>query len=196
MPTPISRKRGSFRRLLFLCTDNYLASRYCEELFNSRIRGEGLNWQGISRSFAGLPEPRPNEPMAPEAVLGLRQRGAAPVNHRRLPLAALPFDFETSQIGVALLRRPERSVLLKAWPDQAERLEIWTIADHDVPALFDELTRAVDALIDRLISDAAETLSPAADRGERGISAKLDRLFPTGPGSGDGRFDSLKTANP
>ena len=179
MRIPIRRKGGSLRRLLFLCADNHLASRYCEELFNSRIRGEGLNWQGLSRAFRFPAGPRPVEPMAPEAVSGLRRRGAAPVNHRRLPLAAVPFDFETSQQVVAVLGPTDRRQLLEIWPEQADRIEFWTVVPFPVSDCLDELTLAVDALVERCIDTEAGLPLAGDQRGEPANSAKLGRHHPT-----------------
>lgn len=192
MRRPISRQGGGFRRLLFLCADNYLASRYCEELFNSRIRGEGLNWQGISRAYVREPGPRPLDSMAPEAVAGLRQRGAAPVNHRRLPLAALPFDFDCSERVIAVMPPTRRMDVVNAWPAQSGRVELLTVVCRDVSTLLDELTGLVDRIVDRLIDAEALKLTPDGDRGRVVISAKLSPLHAADPGSGDGRFDSIQ----
>ena len=78
------RKGDGFQRVLFLCEDNYLHSRFCEELFNSLVRSEGLNWDAASRALSPEAARSVRESMSPDATGYLRSIGVAPVNHLRL----------------------------------------------------------------------------------------------------------------
>lgn len=102
MPVALSRKAESLRRILFLCADNHLESRFCEELFNSHARTEGLYWQATSRAMWPEPARRSEGPMSVSALEALRVLGAAPVNHLRLPLAVGDFDVRTSSTIVVI----------------------------------------------------------------------------------------------
>lgn len=102
MPVALSRKAESLRRILFLCADNYHESRFCEELFNSHARTEGLYWQATSRAMWPEPAKRNEGPMALCAIEALRELGAAPVNHLRLPLPVGDFDVRMSSTVVVI----------------------------------------------------------------------------------------------
>jgi len=166
---PISRKGDSLKRALFLCEDNYRASRFAEELFNSLIRGEGLNWQAVSRAVSPTAARRQSEPMAPEAVACLRSFGAAPVNHRRLPLGATAFDLEMSHVVIAATGPACRAAVLEAWPEHARRIEHWPV-DEAAPVqdLLEDLAVSVHAMLDRMLGRR-----PGPRSSRPGASAKL-----------------------
>jgi protein-tyrosine-phosphatase len=161
-PIPVSRKGEGLRRALFLCEDNFRDSRFCEELFNSLVRDEGLNWQAISRAISAPAARLASAAMATDAVAALRARGAAPVNHRRLPLGHNGFDLETCHVVIAI--RPAAA----ATPDperaaDAVGSEHWTIdAALPLAARYEWLGAAVRSLLDRICgreADAAEVVS-------------------------------------
>jgi protein-tyrosine-phosphatase len=102
MRIALNRKAESLRRILFLCANNYHASRFCEELFNSFARTEGLYWQATSRAMWPRPAERNEGPMSVCAIEALRELGAAPVNHLRLPLPVGEFDVRTSATIVVI----------------------------------------------------------------------------------------------
>ena len=174
MSYPVSRKGDGLKRALFLCEDNYLASRFCEELFNSLVRGEGLNWQAISRAYRTSAARGFSEPMAPEAVAFLRDAGAAPVNHRRLPLGATPFDFEMSYVVVALAPREQFAAVTRAWPDFSSQIEYWMI-DPDLPAeaRLREYTFSVRQMIDAMIGRGPLPAARMPREPQNARSAKL-----------------------
>lgn len=175
MTFPISRKGDGLRRALFLCEDNHLESRFCEELFNSLVRDEGLNWQAVSRALSPVAARRHREPMARDAIACLRQLGAAPMNHGRLPLGATEFDFETSFVAIAIAPAGKDPGLRDHWPKYASQVEIWPVnAALPVAGRLRELQLAVGEMLDRMLGRraaeaAAATPLPVAG----GSSARL-----------------------
>jgi len=169
---PISRKGDGLKRALFLCEDNFVHSRFCEELFNSLVRDEGLNWQAVSRALSPAAARRPLEPMADSAAAALRAVGAAPVNHRRLPLGVTQFDFETSHIAIAIDAGEARQLLQRHWAEFAPLVVFWSpgAAPH-----FDALTAAVRQLLERVSgrSGRADPGLPVSPSVRPGASAKL-----------------------
>ena len=98
MSVTVDRRSRSLRRVLFVCTDNWLDSRFCEEYFNSLARTDGLNWIALSRTSAA-PTDR-DVAIAPAALAALRALKTAPVNHHRPPLALSRRDVEISDLVV------------------------------------------------------------------------------------------------
>jgi protein-tyrosine-phosphatase len=198
MPIPLSRKGDGLRRALFLCMDNYLASRFCEELFNSLVRAEGLNWQAVSRGLSAPAARVTPEPMAPEAVERLRAIGAAPVNHRRLPLAAAAFDLEMSFVVVAIAPRGQHAAIGAAWPRFSGQIEFWSVAPgRSVQALLNELTFSVRHMVDTMLGRASRATPAAAERGRnRPDSAKLRLQSPMEGELEHVRVNKSVTTNP
>ena len=182
MSYPVSRKGDGLRRALFLCEDNYLAGRFCEELFNSLIRGEGLNWQAVSRAYRTSAARGFSEPMAPEAVAFLRNIGTAPANHRRLPLGATPFDFEMSSVVVALAPSEQFVYVTGAWREFAGRIELWEIdLSTSVEARLRACTSAVSQMIDVMLgrATAPSAQPPLPSRSARVTTLSARAVAPT-----------------
>jgi protein-tyrosine-phosphatase len=142
MIEPMSRKSDPLRRILFLCRDNHYEGRFCEELFNSHARTEGLNWHASSRGLMPNAAARNDGPMSAAAIAYLRALGAAPVNHLRLPLHATDFDFQMSYTVVAL-GREWAAEIERRWPYYASQVELWplpAVADAQPAALLRHLT--------------------------------------------------------
>jgi protein-tyrosine-phosphatase len=195
---PISRKGDGLKRALFLCADNYRASRFCEELFNSLVRDEGLNWQAISRALEPGAAQRVAAPVAPEVVAALRSRGAAPVNHRRLPLAVNPFDYETSHVIVAIVSDPR--VLARA--PIAERLpasvDVWS-PDRGRPSSlqFEGLAGGVEGMLDAITGrDRAMREGVRLRTAPTKASAKLCTQTFIGHEQAYARFEELAQSRP
>jgi protein-tyrosine-phosphatase len=180
MPLPFSRKGDGLKRALFLCRDNRLLSRFCEELFNSLVRAEGLNWQAVSRALSVDALKGSIEPMAPQAVARLRSLGAAPVNHRRLPLAATAFDFEMSFVTIAIEPVDGQAAVRAAWPGFADRIEFWDIDPAAAgEAQLADIARSVRRMLDQLLGrDARPDASAVQARPGAAGSAKLLRRPP------------------
>lgn len=128
----IPRKAGALGRVLFLCGENYHASRFCEELFNSHSRVEGLNWQALSRAVLAEPAAKNEGPISLPAVEYLRLLGAAPVNHLRLPLRVTDFDLAMSAdvIALGLAWKPH---IERLWPYYAPQVRYWRLPALDRP---------------------------------------------------------------
>jgi protein-tyrosine-phosphatase len=124
MSETISRKSDVLRRVLFLCADNYHESRFCEELFNSHARTEGLSWQATSRALQPAAATRSEGPMSERAIAMLRTLGAAPVNHLRLPLHLSEFDIRMSSHIIVVGAVPDE-LLRRRVADYAAQLDAW-----------------------------------------------------------------------
>lgn len=120
-----SRKGDALKRALYLCEANFHASRFCEELFNSFARTEGLNWQAASRAVTAPPAAHHDPSMSPLAVSRLRAIGVAPVNHMRVPIEASKADLQMSYLVVAVNLAHKRSELERRWPEFASQIEYW-----------------------------------------------------------------------
>lgn len=149
--TPFSRKGDSLKRILFLCDDNHLASRYCEEYFNSLVRDRGLNWQASSRALSAVAARQNSGPMAGVAIEFLRSHGVAPVNHRRLPLGATRFDFQMSDCIVVLAQPDESTGIRDAWKDFAPQMQFLASSTGAVASRLQLLSREIDRLFDDMI---------------------------------------------
>jgi len=164
MATPDSS--AMFRRVLFLCSGNYYRSRFCEEHFNHHAAAGRLGWQAISRALLPKPATRNPGPMSPFAVEYLRQRGIRPINHLRLPLEVTEFDWNTSDVLIAMNDAQHRPLVESAWPRHAARVRYWTVADLDelapAPALH-RLQRYVTSLVDELAA-ARHSYAAVAER--------------------------------
>ena len=149
MRDPVSRTSDDLRRVLFLCDDNYHESRFCEELFNSHARTESLNWQATSRALRAEPASRNDGPMSAVAIEMLRTLGAAPVNYLRLPLQATHFDFQMSDVVIAL-NAAWLADIEERWARHAHRVEYWSLPRLDerhAPTRLVQLTRAVRSYV-------------------------------------------------
>jgi protein-tyrosine-phosphatase len=179
MSIPISRKGDSLKRVLFLCEDNHLKSRFCEELFNSLVRDEGLNWQAVSRALSPVAARRYRDSMAREAVACLRSLGAAPMNHGRLPLGATAFDFDMSFVAIAIRPAGRDARLRERWPDYASQIQIWPV-DESLPLAWQlrDLAFAVGQMLDQMLGrgEGAATVLPVP----QGPSAKIGTRAYTG----------------
>ncbi|MGW8368708.1 MAG: hypothetical protein ACWGPN_08505 [Gammaproteobacteria bacterium] len=181
MTETVERKGEGLRRALFLCEDNFTASRFCEEMFNSLVRDEGLNWQATSRSYSPSPARRHLEPMSAAAIAALRGAGVAPVNHCRLPLEVTPFDFETSYIVVAVAPRDQHAAIMRAWPAYASLIEFWR-RDEEPAGQFGELVYSVASMLDAMLARSSRRPgSSTPSLSARNGSGNLDGALPKYP---------------
>ena len=166
MAQTVQRKPNALRRVLFLCSENYHESRFCEELFNSHSRGEGINWLGLSRAVTAVPALRNEGPMSVTAINYLRVIGAAPVNYLRLPLQVTDFDFQMSYIVIVLGTDAAQAVRW-AWPHYASQIERWSVPEtrerHSRTTLA-ALRREVGALVE-ILQGRAPTVGRPAPQG-------------------------------
>ncbi len=121
----------TLHRLLFLCGANYYLSRFCEELFNHYAATRRLPWQALSRALLEAPATRNVGPMSAFAIEQLRKRAIQPLNHLRLPLPVNAFDFETSELVIAVNEAEHRPVLESRWLRHAKAVWYWHVADID-----------------------------------------------------------------
>lgn len=157
----IDRKSDVLRRTLFLCEDNFHASRFCEELFNSFARTEGLNWQASSRSLERVPAEKHDDSMSASAIAALRSMGVAPVSHFRLPLEVTEFDFQMSHLVVAIDLGDQRPAIRQRWPDFASQIEHWNFdTSLRSQAGLKQLSRETSVLLTGLMQPATVSSRP------------------------------------
>lgn len=145
----VSRKGRALRRALFVCRDNFSASRFCEEYFNSLVRDEGLNWQASSRAALKPHElPLARKEMSERAVRALREQRAAPVSHRRAPASLTWRDVALADVLIAI--DTSEADLERATGRWLLSLPVthWTLRSAASPTgSFDELSRQVRQLV-------------------------------------------------
>lgn len=145
---------ADIRHVLFLCTGNVYRSRFAETLFRHVSWNRRLGWaamsRGLSREFRVL---RPDGPMSPHAVDGLRRRGIAVPEPLRPPRKAHRHDLQSARHVVAVCEREHRPLIEAAFPGYADRVEYWDIDDLDVcppDVALAKLSDHVVELVDRL----------------------------------------------
>lgn len=180
---PVSRKGDSLKRILFLCEDNFLASRFCEEYFNSLVRDLGLNWQAASRALSPEAARQHPEPMSADAVRYLRSSGVAPVNHRRLPLGVTDFDLEMSNFVLVIAHPDDHAAIRDAWKHTGVCLRFLDPGAQAGTGRLAALAHGVDCLFDEMLGqEYRNDVLPGGLHRASAVSAKLAPL----PGSADG----------
>jgi protein-tyrosine phosphatase len=96
--------------------------------------------------------------MSPLAVEQLRKRGVRPVNHLRLALPVNGFDFETSELVVAMHETEHRPLLESRWSSYSKAVRYWHVPDIDARAPRYALSLAegqVEALLAQIAGGSA-----------------------------------------
>jgi protein-tyrosine phosphatase len=140
-------------RVLFLCTGNYYRSRYAEEIFNHRVRREGLRWRAFSRAVAEKLSPENVGPISPYTLEALQARGIAPEGAARNPLLCTVVDFAEAELVVALKDSEHRPMIEHRFTGVAHRVEYWDvddIEDLDPPTALGKIDDLVGLLIRNL----------------------------------------------
>jgi protein-tyrosine phosphatase len=145
----------ALRRLLFLCGANHYLSRFCEELFNHYATARRLPWQGLSRALLEAPATRNPGPMSPFALAQLRKRGVLALNQLRLPLPVNAFDFETSDLVIAMHEDTHRPIVESHWARYAGTVRYWHVPDTDSLAPRPALALA-EGQLDALMNELAD----------------------------------------
>jgi protein-tyrosine phosphatase len=112
--------------VLFVCTGNFYRSRFAEAVFNHHAELKKLNWKAFSRGLAihwaeGYLSPFTADALAVRQI-DLRHTGAA-----RMQLTE--HDLETAQRRIALDKDEHHSMMWNQFPQWADRIEYWNVAD-------------------------------------------------------------------
>lgn len=112
--------------VLFVCTGNFYRSRFAEAVFNHHAEIKQLNWKAFSRGLAihwaeGYLSPFTTDALAVRKI-DLRHTGSA-----RTQLTE--HDLEAAQRRIALDRDEHHSMMRSQFPQWADRIEYWNVAD-------------------------------------------------------------------
>ncbi len=158
-------RQGSEQTVLFLCTDNYLASRFAEVLFNSVAARMGLPWHASARRLGLERGPHSIAPLAPSAIKALDALGVAAVEAcTRVPEQAAVTDLDNASLIIALKQDERLPLLQECFPTCVDKVEFWQVADA-ADALAG-MEQKVMQLIARLFggtraASAGETIAPS-----------------------------------
>ncbi|MBV9999792.1 MAG: low molecular weight phosphatase family protein [Verrucomicrobia bacterium] len=136
--------------VLFVCTGNYYRSRFAEAVFNHYAELKRLNWKAVSRGLAihwveGYLSPFTIDALAVRKI-ELRHTGPARVQ-------LTEHDLETAQRRIALDRDEHHSMMQIQFPQWADRIEYWSVADLGFQAVelaLPEIESKVLSLIEEL----------------------------------------------
>lgn len=115
--------------VLFICTGNYYRSRYAEALFNYEAELRGLGWRAFSRGLAIHSIDGDLSPHTREAL----DREAIPLSCTAATRQALTAeDLEHAGKVIALKEAEHKPMMVRQFPDWAERITYWGVHDLDV----------------------------------------------------------------
>jgi len=143
--------------VLFLCTGNYYRSRFAEILFNARVAGKPTDLRAISRGVATELGVDNIGPISAHALAELRRLKIQDEAMLRFPRQVEDEDFQAADLIIAIDEAEHRAMIQRRYPDWADRIEYWHVAD--LWALGPEealpsIAKKVQALIDRLSATA------------------------------------------
>jgi translation initiation factor 1 len=123
------------KRLLFVCTENYLAGRCAEALFNSVAVKMGLPWVATSKVFAPDGETQTASRMSPAIVNALATMRIRVTDElTKAPGVLASDDLEPAGRIVAMNQIKHRPLLQERFPAWADKVEYWEI-DESLEAL-------------------------------------------------------------
>jgi protein-tyrosine phosphatase len=143
------------RYLLFVCTGNYYRSRFAEAVFNHRAEAAGLPWRAFSRGlFPGWVED--HNDLSPYTRSALAER-EIPLHHTGQKRTQLTQeDLDRADHTILLKKTEHHPMMLKAFPELADRVEYWEVHDIDFAEpeeALPEIEQLVETLVEKLKAD-------------------------------------------
>jgi len=142
-------KTPSMRKVLFICTGNYYRSRFAEGIFNNAARRTGLEWMAFSR---GLAIHMAEGDLSPYTAQALRERNIM-LEHtgptRRMLTAR---DLVDATRIVALKREEHHPLMIRIFPEWADRITYWTVNDIDLAPPCAALVQ-IEELVQKLVAE-------------------------------------------
>jgi protein-tyrosine phosphatase len=154
------------RKLLFICTANYYRSRFAELLFNHLAVQAHLNWRAESRGVATELAIGNLGPISIHAIRGLQTRGVELPSDIRDPIQLTEEDLEQANLIVVLDEAEHRPYMEERFPDWADKVTYWHVADLDVATTEEALTvaeREIRALVERLAVNRTANARPSME---------------------------------
>lgn len=118
--------------VLFVCTGNYYRSRFAEILFNAIASDYEVSLRSESRGLITRLITEDMGPLSPHAMNGLQNRSVPFKEHMRNPIQIKAADLINAYLVVALDEREHRPMMEDQFPEWADRVSYWNVADiHD-----------------------------------------------------------------
>ncbi len=150
-------------QLLFICTGNYYRSRFAEALFNHAAQQNNLDWHAESRGLATWMVDQVRDGMIASCVLHTltKQKISHEMTSPR-PKQLTLVDLQQADRIIALKEVEHRPMMLKQFPEWADRIEYWHVHDIDFSppeAALPEIASLVATLVSELRSAETKSLS-------------------------------------
>lgn len=139
-------------KVLFICTGNYYRSRFAEAVFNHAARNAGMAWSAFSR---GLAIHLADGDLSHHTSRALTERGIAEHDTGPTRVSLAGSDLAGASLIVALKREEHRPMLLRQFPEWADRITYWNVHDID-QAEPEEALHEIEELVRKLIDQLRE----------------------------------------
>jgi protein-tyrosine phosphatase len=139
------------RKVLFICTGNYYRSRFAEGVFNLAARRLGLAWTAFSR---GLAIHLAEGDLSIHTERAFRKRGIPREDTGPTRMALADRDLLEASRIVALKREEHYPLMLRQFPEWADRIAYWTVHDVDLSEP-DEALAQIEELVQKLLAGLA-----------------------------------------
>jgi len=115
--------------VLFLCTGNYYRSRFAEILFNTLAARESLDAHATSRGVATELGVDNEGPISTHTLKRLRHLKVKDDSALRFPKQVEDQDIRNATLIIALDESEHRALIQDRYPEWANRVEYWNVAD-------------------------------------------------------------------